>query len=49
MRILYMHRSLGDGGEGVHIRAMIDAFRARAVTLSTSTLQGAIRSSTPAP
>lgn len=29
MRILYWHRSLGDGGEGVHIRAMIRAFRAR--------------------
>lgn len=29
MRILYMHRSMADGGEGVHIRAMIDAFRAR--------------------
>lgn len=29
MRILYMHRSLGDGGEGVHIRAMLRAFRAR--------------------
>ena len=26
MRILYMHRSLADGGEGVHIRAMIRAF-----------------------
>lgn len=29
MRILYMHRSMGDGGEGVHIRAMINAFRGR--------------------
>jgi glycosyltransferase involved in cell wall biosynthesis len=29
MKILYMHRSLGDGGEGVHIRAMLRAFRAR--------------------
>lgn len=29
MRILYWHRSLGDGGEGVHIRAMLRAFRGR--------------------
>jgi len=28
MRILYHHRTLGDGAEGVHIRAMVDAFRA---------------------
>jgi len=27
MRILYWHRTLGDGAEGVHIAAMIDAFR----------------------
>lgn len=28
MRILYWHRTLADGAEGVHIRAMVDAFRA---------------------
>lgn len=28
MRILYHHRTLGDGAEGIHIRAMVDAFRA---------------------
>ena len=26
MRILYHHRTLGDGAEGIHIRAMIEAF-----------------------
>lgn len=28
MRILYHHRTLGDGAEGIHIREMIRAFRA---------------------
>ena len=28
MRILYHHRSLGDGAEGVHIDSMVEAFRA---------------------
>ena len=28
MRILYQHRTLADGAEGVHIAAMVDAFRA---------------------
>ena len=28
MRILYHHRTLADGAEGVHIAAMVDAFRA---------------------
>jgi glycosyltransferase involved in cell wall biosynthesis len=28
MRILYHHRTLGDGAEGIHIAAMVDAFRA---------------------
>lgn len=28
MRILYHHRSLADGAEGIHIDAMVDAFRA---------------------
>ncbi len=28
MRILYHHRTLGDGAEGVHIAAMVDALRA---------------------
>jgi glycosyltransferase involved in cell wall biosynthesis len=28
MRILYHHRTLADGAEGIHIREMIDAFRA---------------------
>ncbi|WP_291987311.1 glycosyltransferase family 4 protein [Luteitalea sp.] len=27
MRILYHHRTLGDGAEGIHIAAMVDAFR----------------------
>ncbi len=27
MRILYHHRTLGDGAEGIHIREMIEAFR----------------------
>jgi len=28
MRILYHHRTLGDGAEGIHIREMVKAFRA---------------------
>lgn len=28
MRILYHHRTLADGAEGIHIAAMVDAFRA---------------------
>jgi glycosyltransferase involved in cell wall biosynthesis len=28
MRILYHHRTLGDGAEGIHIREMVNAFRA---------------------
>ncbi len=28
MRILYHHRTLGDGAEGIHISAMVEAFRA---------------------
>src|SRR6185436_14610193 len=28
VRILYQHRTLADGAEGVHIAAMVDAFRA---------------------
>ncbi len=28
MRILYHHRTLADGAEGIHITAMVDAFRA---------------------
>ena len=27
LRILYHHRTLGDGAEGIHIREMVDAFR----------------------
>lgn len=27
MRILYHHRTLGDGAEGIHIASMVDAFR----------------------
>ena len=27
MRILYQHRTLADGAEGVHIAAMVEAFR----------------------
>src|SRR5690348_15508776 len=28
MKILYHHRTLGDGAEGIHIREMVKAFRA---------------------
>ena len=28
MRILYHHRTLADGAEGIHIAEMVDAFRA---------------------
>jgi glycosyltransferase involved in cell wall biosynthesis len=28
MRILYHHKTLGDGAEGIHVSAMVDAFRA---------------------
>lgn len=28
MRILYHHRTLGDGAEGIHVSAMVEAFRA---------------------
>ena len=27
MRILYHHRTLGDGAEGIHVREMVQAFR----------------------
>jgi len=27
MRILYHHRTLGDGAEGIHIAEMVNAFR----------------------
>ena len=27
MKILYHHRTLADGAEGIHIAAMVDAFR----------------------
>ena len=27
MKILYHHRTLGDGAEGIHVSAMVQAFR----------------------
>ncbi|MCH8292490.1 glycosyltransferase WbuB, partial [Candidatus Poribacteria bacterium] len=27
MKILYHHRTLGDGAEGIHIREMVEAWR----------------------
>lgn len=27
MKILYHHRTLGDGAEGIHIKEMVGAFR----------------------
>jgi glycosyltransferase involved in cell wall biosynthesis len=38
MRILYHHRTLGDGAEGIHIRSMVDALRALGHTVQVSSL-----------
>ena len=41
MRILYHHRTLGDGAEGVHIREMIDAWERLGHTVCVNALVGA--------
>ena len=41
MRILYWHRTLADGAEGVHIAAMVDAFRALGHNVRLADLGGA--------
>ena len=40
MRILYHHRTLGDGAEGVHIREMVAAFRALGHDVRVAALVG---------
>ena len=44
MHILYHHRTLGDGAEGIHIREMIEAFRRLGHTV---TVVGAVGEGTP--
>jgi glycosyltransferase involved in cell wall biosynthesis len=41
MRILYHHRTLGDGAEGIHIRAIVDAWRESGHDVLVSALVGA--------
>src|SRR5262245_14966448 len=38
MRILYHHRTLADGAEGIHIHEMIEAFRALGHTVDVKAL-----------
>ncbi len=40
MNILYHHRTLGDGAEGVHVASMIDAFRALGHEVRVASLIG---------
>ena len=40
MRILYHHRTLADGAEGVHIREMVDAFRGLGHEVQVAALAG---------
>ena len=61
MRILYQHRTFADGAEGVHIAAMVDAFRALGhevrvmgvaaggATSPTSTAAARLKQAMPAP
>lgn len=46
MKILYHHRTLGDGAEGIHIREMVRAFRktGQKVTLASPVNQGSSKS-----
>jgi glycosyltransferase involved in cell wall biosynthesis len=41
MRILYHHRTLGDGAEGIHIGAIVEAWRAAGHAVAVSALVGA--------
>src|SRR5437763_3434521 len=38
MRILYHHRTLADGAEGIHIQEMVDAFRSLGHTVDVVSL-----------
>src|SRR5947209_19618564 len=38
MRILYHHRTLADGAEGIHIQEMVDAFRSLGHTVDIVSL-----------
>jgi glycosyltransferase involved in cell wall biosynthesis len=40
MKILYHHRTLGDGAEGIHVAAMVDAFRALGHDVEVTALIG---------
>ncbi len=40
MRILYHHRTLGDGAEGIHIREMVNAFRVLGHDVQVAALVG---------
>jgi glycosyltransferase involved in cell wall biosynthesis len=43
VRILYHHRTLADGAEGIHIAAMVDAFRRLGHEVHVASLAGAAR------
>jgi glycosyltransferase involved in cell wall biosynthesis len=47
VKILYQHRTLADGAEGVHIREMVDAFRGLGHDVSIRTVAGAARAPAP--
>lgn len=40
MRVLYHHRTLGDGAEGVHVSAMVEALRALGHTVDVAAMIG---------
>ena len=40
MNILYHHRTLGDGAEGIHIAAMVQAFRQLGHTVNVAAVIG---------
>jgi glycosyltransferase involved in cell wall biosynthesis len=47
VRILYHHRTLADGAEGIHIAAMVDAFRALGHEVLVTTVTAAPASAQP--
>ena len=47
MKILYHHRTLADGAEGIHIREMVAAFRALGHEVRVAALVGEPRGSSP--